>query len=337
MTARDYRKVLRSFRRQRILVIGDVMVDAYIFGKVERISPEAPVPVVHVERRVSRLGGAANVALNIKSLGATPVLCSVVGEDARGEELTSLLAAGKMLRKGVIRSHERITTTKFRVIGNNSQLLRVDEEDAGELSKKDELRLLRKIYDILATEKIDAIVIQDYDKGVLTAGLIGHVTERANTLKVPVIVDPKKRNFLAYRDVALFKPNLKELREGLRVEIDPTDLHDLERAASILHHQQNITTVMTTLSEHGIFISTMASPNYHERQMIPAHVRQIADVSGAGDTVVSVAALCLAAHLSSKEIAAIANLAGGMVCEEVGVVPVNARRLEKELASLRIP
>lgn len=331
----DSHPVIDKFNKLSILVVGDVMVDAYIFGKVERISPEAPVPVVNVESRVSRLGGAANVALNLKSLGAKPVLCSVIGADLRGDELLALMAGEKMVKKGILRSRSRITTTKFRVIGNKTQLLRVDEEMSNELIKRDENDLLGRIYDILAKDNIRAIVLQDYDKGILTPALIAQVTERANSLRIPIVVDPKKRNFAAYKDVSVFKPNLKELREGLNVEVNPRRQGDLEKAAEILHHEQRVRTVMVTLSELGVFVSTRVSPSRFERRIIPAHVRRIADVSGAGDTMVSVAALCLASGMNVFEMASVANLAGGLVCEEIGVVPVDRKRLGEELSKMK--
>jgi rfaE bifunctional protein kinase chain/domain len=334
MPGRDYRKVFEQFRHLRVMVIGDVMVDAYIFGKVERISPEAPVPVVSVEKRVSHLGGAANVALNLKSLGAEPVLCSVIGNDTRGKEFRQLLMEAKIKGEAVLTSKDRITTTKFRIIGNKSQMLRVDEEMTHDLGEDDQSALLGKIFEILEKGNIHAIIFQDYNKGVLTADLITRVIEKAKANHVPVIVDPKRKNFLQYKGAALFKPNLKELREGLGRDIPGNDLHGLEDAASYLHRELDISTVMATLSEQGVFISRMEPGGKIRQHLIPAHFRNISDVSGAGDTVISVAALCLAVNLDAFEIASLANLAGGLVCEEVGVVPVNREKLLKESISL---
>jgi len=318
----------------KVLIIGDVMVDAYIFGKVERISPEAPVPVVSVEKRENRLGGAANVALNIRALGAEPILCSIIGNDKKGEEFRQLLAEAGIRSDGIISSTARITTTKFRVIGNRSQMLRVDEEMTGDLVKADESALVEMIFKILEKSMVQVIIFQDYNKGVLTSDLIRLVIDRARAMNVPVAVDPKRKNFLQYKGSSLFKPNLKELREGLGKDVQGDKPGSLEEAAVYLHGEMDVVTVMATLSEHGVFISHRGPAGKIENHIIPAHVRKISDVSGAGDTVISVAALGLAAGLKPREMAALANLAGGLVCEEIGVVPVNRERLLEEANNL---
>jgi D-glycero-beta-D-manno-heptose-7-phosphate kinase len=327
MPGRDYQQVFEQFLNLRVMVIGDVMVDAYILGKVERISPEAPVPVVLVEQRVNRLGGAANVALNLKSLGAEAVLCSVIGQDKKGVEFLQLLSEQGIPRDAVLTSEKRITTAKFRVFGNNSQMLRVDEEVTGDLSLSDQTLLLGKIREILEKSTIHAIILQDYNKGVLTAELIREVIQIAASHHIPVAVDPKRKNFLHYKGVSLFKPNLKELRDGLGLDIRIDDRKSLEDAASFLHREMDISTVLVTLSEQGVFISRLESGGKIKRHYITAHRRNISDVSGAGDTVISVAALGLASGLGAAELASLANLAGGLVCEEVGVVPVNRDKL----------
>jgi rfaE bifunctional protein kinase chain/domain len=330
----DYPKLFDQFNRMKIMVIGDVMIDAYIFGKVERISPEAPVPVVLVEENVNRLGGAANVALNLKALGAEPVLCAVIGSDPKGEEFLRLLAKANISGEAVINSHDRITTTKSRIFGYKTQMLRVDEEVTHDLSTIDQEKLMGKISSIISSTKIDAIIVQDYNKGVLSAGMIRHIIEKAEKSGVPVAVDPKKKNFLAYKNVSLFKPNLKELHEGLGKEFPGDELSALEKAASYLHKETGAETVMTTLSEKGVFISHRQTGGSEIQQLIPAHVRKISDVSGAGDTVISVAALGLACGLKPGVMASLANLAGGLVCEEIGVVPINRERLLAEAISL---
>ncbi|MEZ5194940.1 MAG: bifunctional ADP-heptose synthase [Bacteroidales bacterium] len=217
----DYTKLFDSFSDLTVLIIGDVMVDSYLWGGVERISPEAPVPIVSVKKRENRLGGAANVALNIKSLGAKPILFSVIGNDQKGNEFIGLLEEQQMDTSGIIISNDRITTTKFRVIGNKVQLLRVDEEIDSELNEKDQKALFDRFEDLIGRHKIDVIIFQDYDKGVISEDVIHWVIARANELGIPVSVDPKKRNFGFYTNVTLFKPNLKELKEGLSIEFDP--------------------------------------------------------------------------------------------------------------------
>lgn len=328
-------KIFNFFNDQKILVIGDVMVDSYLWGKVDRISPEAPVPVVAVKKRENRLGGAANVALNLKSLGAKPVLCSVIGNDLKGNEFIELLKNEKLSYEGITKSSHRITTTKFRVIGNNSQLIRVDEEIITDLIKNDLDKLLTVISGLLNKNDIKAIVFQDYNKGILTKDLIRKVIALANDKNIPVVVDPKKKNFGEFKNIDLFKPNLKELKEGLKMEADLGENSVLKDAVDKLHKRQNIKTILTTLSEKGVLISSKVSENKFEKHFIPAHVRVISDVSGAGDTVISVATLCLVAGLAPKDIASISNLAGGIVCEEVGVVPINKERLFKDHLNCR--
>ncbi|MCD4772143.1 MAG: hypothetical protein K8R41_02020 [Bacteroidales bacterium] len=327
-------KLFESFNNQKILVVGDVMIDSYLWGKVDRISPEAPVPVVAVKKRENRLGGAANVALNLKSLGAKPVLCSAIGDDSKGNEFIELLKNENLSFEGITKSSNRITTTKFRVFGNNSQLIRVDEEIISDLIKDDFDRLLSVIHHLMNKGDVKAIVFQDYNKGVLSKDLITKVIALANDKKIPVVVDPKKKNFTEFKNVSLFKPNLKELKEGLKMESVTAENSELKYVVDKLHKQQNIKTILTTLSEKGVMISTKVSENKFEKHFIPAHIRTISDVSGAGDTVISVATLCLVAGLAPKNIASISNLAGGIVCEEVGVVPINKERLFNEVLEL---
>jgi len=334
MSGLDYNSLFERFHSLRVLVIGDVMVDAYLFGKVERISPEAPVPVVQVERRVNRLGGAANVALNLKSLGCEPILCSVTGDDLKGGEFMQLLKEEGIQGNGIIQSRKRITTAKFRVIGNKSQMLRVDEEVTDELDEQDQATLLEVISKCLANGKIDAIIFQDYNKGVLVPAIIEKIIGMALALNIPVAVDPKKKNFFQYKQATLFKPNLKELREGLNKAISSDNVKDLREAAAFFHKEQGNPMVMVTLSDKGVFISHRSKEGETRDRIIPAHIRNIADVSGAGDTVISAAALCLACHIPAFDMAAVANLAGGLVCEEVGVVPVNREKLLRELTAL---
>jgi rfaE bifunctional protein kinase chain/domain len=313
------------------MIIGDVMIDTYLWGKVERISPEAPVPVVTGTKEENRLGGAANVALNVQSMGATPILCSVIGSDSYSKTFYGLLENKGMTSKGIIEDNERITTVKTRVISNHQHLLRVDREIDDLLSPNMEKRFIEHILTVLNQNNISAIIFQDYDKGSITPNVISEVVKEANKRKIPTLVDPKKRNFGAYHDTTLFKPNFKELNEGLKVEATKTKPDSLNEAAKILHREKNIALVMITLSEAGVFIS-----NGKEYRIIPAHIRDIADVSGAGDTVIGVASLCLAAKLDPFTTAAIANMAGGLVCEKMGVVPIEKEKLIDEAVNLKI-
>ena len=322
--------LFQSFREKHIVVLGDVMIDAYLEGKVNRVSPEAPVPIVNFSRREERLGGAANVALNLLSLGAKVTMASVIGDDAEADTLVGLMDQRGIKTDGLVRSNDRQTTVKTRVLGNNQQLLRIDKEQTDDISKQAESALLEAISKIIEAG-CDAIIFEDYNKGVLTQELIVKVIELANKNHVITTVDPKLKNFLAYKGVNLFKPNLKELSEGINRSIDITDRDDFESAAaelnSILHADQ----LFVTMSEHGVYIE-----HEDEKTYVPAHRRTITDVSGAGDTVISLATLCLVAGLSSKTIAEIANLAGGIVCESPGVVAIDADRLLGEAKKLNI-
>jgi rfaE bifunctional protein kinase chain/domain len=323
-------RLFSGFNDLNALIIGDVMVDAYLWGKVERISPEAPVPIVSVNKRENRLGGAANVGLNIKSLGATAYICAVIGNDQKGTEFLELLKNEGIPKEGIVRSDNRVTTTKFRVIGNNAQMLRVDEEHTKPLDKKEAMDLRSNIIKLLELEKIDVIIFQDYDKGVISPALITEIVALANEEKIPIVVDPKKDHFLDFKNVSLFKPNLKEIKEGLKIDFNENNLAELEKAISKLQETVNAQIVLNTLSDKGIIVRWQEDGKFNS-QKFPAHYRNISDVSGAGDTVISVAALCLASEIEVPDMAAIANLSGGIVCEEVGVVPINKTKLQDEV------
>lgn len=318
------------------MVIGDVMVDAYLFGKVDRISPEAPVPVVVVQSRSNRPGGAANVALNIKGLGAEPVLCSVVGRDQKGSEFLEILKQNELAVHGILQSNDRITTTKFRIIGNNSQMLRVDEEITTDLNKREKELLQFRIEHILREEKIDVIIFQDYNKGVIDEKLITKTIEIANKKSIPVVVDPKRKNFLSFKGVNLFKPNLKELYEGINGGFDSFSTENTQEAMKRLQEKIEAEMILVTLSENGVMIRAKTAEGKYENTQIPAHLRSIADVSGAGDTVISVAALCLALQQDPKTMATISNIAGGLVCEAVGVIPIDKNKLQAEVLRLLV-
>ena len=308
-----------------MLIVGDVMIDSYVFGKVERISPEAPIPIVTSTHKENRLGGAANVALNIKSLGATPLLCSVIGKDEKANVLLKRLETQGISPECLIQTKKRKTTVKTRIISQHQHLLRVDEEENTPLSASLEKRLLEVIYKTLS-QSIDAVIFEDYDKGVITPAIIEHTIELANEYNIPVLVDPKKRNYHQYKNITLFKPNFRELVEGSKTDLNKSDFDKQFILAKKLHKERNIDLVLITLSEAGVFISDGESYS-----TIPAKVREITDVSGAGDTLIATASLCCAAGLTPFDIASISNLAGGLVCEKSGVVPVNRDDLMEEM------
>lgn len=327
MNQSEIYRIFKDFDSKTILVIGDVMIDAYLVGKVHRISPEAPVPIVSVTERENRLGGAANVALNIAALGAKAIMASVISDDDKANDFEKILSISNLSTKGILRSKNRTTTQKTRIISNYQQLLRVDEEETTDLNAEDELNFINHLNHLFENESIDAIILQDYNKGIITQSIINYAVEKAKQKNIPVTADPKKKNFEAFKDVTLFKPNLKELTEGLNINTKPT-LESLTKAFRVLVNKMNIKKALITLSEKGVFIATQ-----HEQNIYPAHVRNIADVSGAGDTVIAVASLCLTTNCNDETLAKLANLAGGLVCEKVGVVPIDKSKLMEEAIS----
>lgn len=324
-------RIMQGFAGTTALVIGDVMVDAYLWGRVDRISPEAPVPVVQVTERSARLGGAANVALNMRALRAMPIVASVTGDDDHATNLQGLLAQQGLPTDGLMRSAARRTTVKTRVISGHQHVVRVDEEMEADLNEADAQAFLHHCILLMRERRPAVVVFEDYDKGVLTPGVIAGVIAEAQRLGIPTAVDPKRAHFFAYREVDLFKPNLKELREGLKVDVHGADRASVEAAVRMLEARLANKASLITLSEHGIYAHGQGQDHW-----IEAHKRTIADVSGAGDTVIAVAALCLAQGLPLHTLAAWANLAGGLVCEHVGVVPVDPQRLLAEAQRLAL-
>jgi rfaE bifunctional protein kinase chain/domain len=316
-------ELINGFSRLKVLIIGDLMIDSYTWGKVSRISPEAPVPVVNVIRRESRLGGAGNVVLNIASLGATAVICSVIGDDAPGRELQKIILDANLSTDGLIVEPGRMTTVKERIIAGSQQVVRVDSETENSISLSSQQALLAHIKDSMSD--VDVIIFEDYDKGVLSAELIQSVISMAKENNIPTVVDPKRKNFFAYQGATLFKPNLHELRDGLGLMPTDFDADHLAETVRKFKVSQEFKGVFVTLSERGVYIDFE-----NDQHLIPAHIRQISDVSGAGDTVISIAACVLALGGSTEKIASLANLGGGLVCESLGVVPINLALLRKE-------
>ncbi len=314
--------ILAAAKKLNILIIGDVMIDRYLSGKVNRISPEAPVPVVSLKERDDRMGGAGNVALNIAALGATPILCSIIGADDNGQKLKHLLQQKNITTAGIILSKQRKTTVKTRVLANNQQLLRVDDEDTFPLPAKEEQALLEKVKSIITSQKISAIIFQDYNKGVLTGNVISNCIQIANTHKIPTIVDPKFHNFWAYKSVTLFKPNLKEIRQSVPFTVKATE-SDLKKAAKYVRSQLGNPITLITLSEKGLYIDQEDDT----QAIFPTQTKKIVDVCGAGDSVISIVAIGIALGLPLSTIALLANWAGGQVCEAPGVVSIDLEKL----------
>lgn len=321
----DFESLFGKFKNQKVLIIGDVMIDTYLWGNVGRVSPEAPVPIVSGVIEENRLGGAANVALNVKAMGAVPILCSVIGDDNRGNLFLDLMEEQYLADVGLVVDEDRVTTQKTRIISGNQHLLRVDEEMDIFVDGRILDQFLGLINDLLDSGGIDAIIMQDYDKGVLAPRVISEVIATSERVGVPVLVDPKFRSFELYKKVKLFKPNYKELAQGLNLDIPKHNIEKLSVAVQEYQKKQEIDTLMVTLSEHGVLSATKNGFKH-----LPAISRDIADVSGAGDTVISVASLCMIAGLNAEQTTALSNLAGGQVCEKAGVVPVNAEKLLAE-------
>lgn len=312
----DILQLVDSFQRNNIIVIGDVMVDTYLVGTINKVSPEASIPVLKVVERTNRLGGAANVALNLKSLGANSFLFSIIGKDKKAEELLSLLKDERISSSGILQSSNRKTTTKFRVIQDQTQLIRMDEEDTHDISSDEEMHLLKGIEALINKQAIDAILIQDYNKGVLTKFLIGKIIALAKKHHILITIDPKKDHFFEYQEVDLFKPNLKELSAALDKEINPTNTQELEQALREIKAGLRAKCVLSTLSEYGNAILSK------EFIYTECYTQEITDVSGAGDTVISIASLCLINQVEDKMIAELSNIAGILVCKQMGVVPI---------------
>ncbi len=316
-------QLFEGIKKLHVLVVGDLMIDSYTWGKATRISPEAPVPVLNVTKRENRLGGAGNVVRNLVSLGAKPYVVSVLGKDDRGKELLHLLNQQGVDVQGVLQDPSRTTTVKERIIAGSQQLMRIDAESDVLISKELAEKLIDQVK--LTLPKVQVLIFEDYDKGVLSEPTIQEIISLAKKQGVPVVVDPKKRNFFAYSGVDLFKPNLSELKEGL--SLNTSDLTDENLAETVKNFKesQQMKGIFVTLSERGVYIDYAG-----QSAKIPAHIRQIADVSGAGDTVISIAACALALGLPAIEIAKLANLGGGLVCESLGVVPIDVDKLREE-------
>ena len=325
MASVDIDALFSRFPALRVGVVGDVMLDTYMWGRVDRISPEAPVPIVALQRRETRIGGAGNVALNLVSLGAKTDVLSVCGNDEEGSQLRKLFDENSIGTTFLLGSDKRITTNKIRVIARNQQMMRLDNETTADLGYEDENRLVLAVQTYIAQEKPQVIIFEDYNKGVLTEQVIRRITAICKVHGILTTVDPKRKHFFSYREVDIFKPNLKEVREGLNLLEAPVTQASMDAIDAALRETLGHRISFITLSEKGVYYAE----NGHSR-IIPSHLRNIADVSGAGDTVIAVASLVYAATRDMDLAAEIANIAGGLVCEAVGTVAVDRERLMRE-------
>ena len=312
-------EIFSSMQNRFIAVIGDVMLDRYIWGSVTRISPEAPVPVIDVARESNHLGGASNVALNIRSMGAVPVLFGVVGRDSNANELRMIFEQEKIITDFLVEDDARPTTVKTRIIAGSQHVARIDYEDRQQISEEVTRRVIDRLENHIGS--INIIILQDYNKGVVGPALIRQVIELAREHSIPVLVDPKFSNFFEYQGVTVFKPNRKETEDALKVRLG--DEASFTEAARTLRQRLHCDHVLLTLGEKGMLLLE----NEGELTRVDTRARKVADVSGAGDTVIATLAVALASGASMIEAAHIANFAGGLVCEEVGIVPVDRDKL----------
>jgi rfaE bifunctional protein kinase chain/domain len=317
------KKQLPDFSAMKVLVIGDVMLDQYIFGSVRRISPEAPVPVMLRENTRLMAGGAANVALNIRALGATPLLLGSIGKDLSGDRLLSVLEEEGIDARFIHRSDAETTTVKTRLIAGSQHMLRIDEENTALLDPSLENTIRQQLTSIVEQVSIDAILVEDYDKGMMTPGLTGHIRSLAAERNIFLAVDPKFRHFRDYQHFDLFKPNLREVNQALGRNFE-TNLTDLVEAGKALRELLDYGRLMITLGKHGIF--AMEGDDHF---LEPARKLDIVDVCGAGDAVISIATLCLSAGLSLPDTLYWSNRAGAEVCRHPGVVAVGRKDLDR--------
>jgi D-glycero-beta-D-manno-heptose-7-phosphate kinase len=312
-------EILGKARGKRIAIVGDLMLDRYIWGTVSRISPEAPVPVIDMDSEQARLGGAANVAKNIQSLGGEPLLIGVTGNDNSGKNLRELLIESKFSTDGIVIDPSRPTTVKTRIIAHNQHVARIDRESRADISPE----IQRRIMDILKQkmDSIDAIIIEDYNKGVVVANLISAIIKLARNNKKFIAVDPKFHNFFEYKNVTIFKPNRKEAEEALGTKLKLEE--DVIAAGKEILKRLKAEYVLLTRGEMGMSLFGSNGNVYHA----PTIAKDVADVSGAGDTVIATLTLALTGGATVPEAATLANYAGGIVCGYIGIVPIDKNEL----------
>lgn len=317
VTKKRLKKILEKAKKNRIAVIGDVMLDKYVYGTITRISPEAPVPVVEIEKTEYKLGGAANVANNIKALDAEPVLIGVIGNDHDSKYFLEVMKSLNLITNGIFKESGRPTTSKTRVIAHSQHVLRVDSEVKYDISEQTEL----KIYNFFKKniKQFEAVIFQDYNKGVLKKELINKILNLSKKNNIPVYVDPKFQNFFEYKNVTVFKPNRKETADILAMKIDGDE--SVKTAGKILLEKLECEYLVLTRGEKGMMLFDKENDKTVVLN-IPTKARKVADVSGAGDTVIATLAVMLSGGANIKEAVSLANLAAGIVCEEVGIIPI---------------
>lgn len=309
----------------KVLIVGDIMLDRYLYGNVSRISPEAPVPILEKVKMENKPGGAANVALNIKSLGSQPILLSVVGDDENGSVLVNSLERNKIFTNYILKERSRATTVKTRIMSGGQHLMRIDEENTSIMSSESISKLKESFLTILDLEDVDAVIFQDYDKGLLNDDLIEFFITKAKEIGLFISVDPKFNNFFSYKNVDFFKPNLKEVGSAVNKTITP-EMGNLDEVCEELNSKLDFKHLFITLGDKGIYYS-----NIKESDIVATELRDVVDVSGAGDVVLCASTLFLLSGKSPFEVAQISNVAGGLACKKVGVATVNKYQLINEI------
>ena len=315
---------LAAMQGKRIAVLGDFMLDRYLWGSVTRISPEAPVPVVEIDNETEHLGGGANVANNIAALGARPLPIGVIGKDGSGERLSELVRNAGFPDEGIFIDPDRPTTIKTRVIAHDQHVVRTDRESRQDLAPAMQEKLLQHLEKILPA--LEAILIEDYNKGVICQPFLSRVIALAQSRRCLITVDPKFNHFFEYQNVTVFKPNRKEAEEVIGMKL--ATANDLERAGKILLQRLQCEHVLITLGERGMALFSQDGSH----QVISTRAHHVHDVSGAGDTVIATLTVALAAGADILEAAHLANYAAGVVVGEVGAVPIDQQKLVEAIA-----
>ena len=325
MNTNNLARIFSEIQGKRALVIGDVIVDNYLNGEVNRISPEAPVPVIHIKYKQTRLGGAANVAASLVNLGLHTMLCGVIGQDEQGKNLVSQAQAMGMDTQLMLTTPHRVTTVKTRVLAKSQHMLRIDEEENIILQPSETDNLLQSISKHLP--HLDIIILEDYDKGCLTQAFIEEIIVQAKAHGVLVAADPKYNNFNYYKGVDLFTPNFEEFTKGYPHQAKKEDSVPLQEIAKKFCEHWSINTLLLTLSEKGILCA-----NENDVIHLPTQVRQVADVSGAGDAVISIASCCKLLQMDRELMVNLSNLAGSLACEYMGVKPIDKQLMLQRVA-----
>ncbi|OQX95742.1 D-glycero-beta-D-manno-heptose-7-phosphate kinase [candidate division KSB1 bacterium 4572_119] len=325
ITSETLASYFNKFKDKKILILGDLMLDRYLEGSVSRISPEAPVPVVELTNEFTRLGGAANVAYNLHSLGAQPIPVGIIGKDIAGSELIQLMQSLTFKTDYILQDASRPTAVKTRIIADNQHVVRADWESKAAINDQTANKIISAVKDCLP--KVDAVIIEDYNKGLLSKTVIEEVIKLSNQHKKIITVDPKFNNFFSYKSVTLFKPNRKEIESalGLRINSD----RELGKACERMKERLQCKYVLITLGEQGMCLLSSDDEFFK----IPTKARKVHDVSGAGDTVISTLTLALASGADVREAITLANYAAGVVCGEVGVIPITPEKLSHAVES----